>query len=251
MKFRILFQDEWLVAIDKPAGFQVHPPEDPRHTLARGRNCLFLLRRQIEKKLYPVHRLDSPTSGVLIFALDPMTAAGMQRLFQQEEIQKTYVAVARGWLDERGSIDYPLKSIDEPVETEKPALTHYQLIARAERPSPIGRYDSARHSLLFIEPRTGRRHQIRRHLAHLSHPLIGDSIYGDGRHNRYFKELLGEKQLFLKAYALDFRHPATGERIHLHSRWSGTWHRVFDYFGVCPYFPVENTKSGFSSSARP
>jgi tRNA pseudouridine65 synthase len=235
LMLRILHRDEHLVAVDKPAGFHVHPPEDGLHRIARSRNCLFLLREQLGQYLYPVHRLDAATSGVLLFALSSDAAARIQELFVSGRICKTYIAVVRGWTDVQGTIDYAIA--EEPRTARQHAVTDFQTVAKVELPWAIGRYATARYSIVDVQPRTGRMHQIRKHFRHLAHPLLGDTMYGDGRHNRYLRERITGSGLYLKAYALAFRHPFTGEAIRLLSRWNDPWHRVFDLFGVCPWFP--------------
>lgn len=217
------------MAIDKPAGFHVHPPEDTRHRIPRGTNCLFLLRRQIDRYLYPVHRLDGATSGVLLFALDSDSAANVQMQFRNQEVQKTYFAIARGWVETSGVIDSPLSDME--------SKTRYERVAQIELSFPLGRYETARFSLVRTNPETGRMHQIRRHFAHIRHPLIGDSLYGDGKQNRFFREKIteeGENRLFLKAHTLRLKHPSTGENLEIRARWGHSWLRSFDLFGVCP-----------------
>ena len=232
MSFRILHQDPFLVAVDKPAGFHVHPPEDPTVHISQSVNCLAILRRQLDRFIYPVHRLDCATSGVLIFALDSESASKLATQFREREIQKTYYAVARGWVSDAEMIDRPLKSEDR--QSELPSVTRIGCFARIEMPHSVGRYSSARYSLVRAEPETGRLHQIRRHLAGSGHPIVGDSVHGDGAHNRYFRNELKIPSLLLKAQSLKLRHPRTEEPLFLESRWTGKWHRVFDLFGICP-----------------
>jgi tRNA pseudouridine65 synthase len=229
MQLRILYQDERIVAVDKPSGFHVHPPEDERHRIARGSNCLFLLRRQIGSYLYPVHRLDGATSGVLLFALDGEAAAALQQQFQNREITKIYFAMVRGWTDAEGRIESPLSGAE--------SVTHFTRIATTELPVAVGRYPSTRYSLVHVRPETGRMHQIRRHFEHLRHPLIGDSTYGDGPHNRFFKERIPGSSLFLKAHSIAFTHPSTRKMIRLKAPWNHVWHQAFEMFGVCPFTP--------------
>jgi tRNA pseudouridine65 synthase len=233
MEFRILYRDDWLVAVDKPAGFQVHQPEDQQHRISRSFDCLFQLRRQIDRYVFPIHRLDRATSGVLLFALDAEAARRTCEQFQKHEVTKTYVCVTRGWTEEQGMTDRPL-SDDTPAATKKEARTSYERIARVELPHAVGRYPTARYSLVRVVPQTGRMHQIRRHFGHLSHPLIGDTIYGDGPHNRFFREQLEIRSLLLKASLLELKHPITGESLKIRSKWNSAWHKVFDIFGVCP-----------------
>jgi tRNA pseudouridine65 synthase len=226
MRFRILYQDNRLVAIDKPAGFQVHPPEDQRHRISNSLNCLHLLRKQIGTYLYPVHRLDGATSGVLLFALDQTMAAEIQRQFQEREISKTYFALVRGWVEGEGSIRAPLSGV--------PCETAFQCVGQTEFPVSWGAHSTSRYSLVAIKPLTGRMHQIRRHFAHIRHPLVGDTIYGDGKHNRFFRELVPGSRLYLKAYSLKLNHPDLSRPIKIAARWNHHWHQVFDHFGVCP-----------------
>lgn len=239
MTFRILYRDSDYVAIDKPAGFHVHPPEDQSHRIARSLNCLALLRDQLGHYVYPVHRLDRATSGVLIYGLSSEAAGLLAERFRRQVVLKTYFCVVRGWVDE-GLISQPLKADRATADRAcvAPLLlseTAYRCVARVELPLAVDRYPSSRYSLVRVVPKTGRRHQIRLHFKHESHPLIGDSVYGNGPHNQAFRAGLGISGLLLKAYSLRFEHPRTGMPIEITSRWTGTWHKVFDLFGVCPY----------------
>ena len=169
--------------------------------------------------VYPVHRLDRPTSGVLLFARDPGTARTVGQAMMAGEVSKTYLAVVRGWTPESGTIDHPLK--DEPEDrrlrgTEQPvreALTHYRRLATTEIPVEIEGYPTSRYSLVELYPKTGRKHQLRRHMKHINHPIIGDANHGRGRHNRYFAERFGQGRLMLAATELVLTHPVTGEEL--------------------------------------
>ena len=196
----ILHLDEDLVAVRKPAGLLVHRNAHA----AREPFLLQLLRDRLGRRLYPVHRLDRPTSGLMIMALSPEAASILARQFAAREVRKTYLAVVRGYAGERGVIDSPLKN---DAGNEAPALTEYTRLGTAELPFPVGPHPSARFSLVRTEPRTGRTHQIRRHFAHIRHPLIGDVLRGDGRQNRFFREHFGVHRLLLASVALRFRHP--------------------------------------------
>ncbi|MCC7443025.1 MAG: tRNA pseudouridine(65) synthase TruC [Bdellovibrionales bacterium] len=234
-QLRILAQTNRWVAIDKPAGFQAHSPEDPRHRVSPRRNCVVLLRAQLGRPVHLVHRLDRATSGVMLAALDPEAAKRLGALFQERTIEKSYVCVARGWMaQDEGRIDRPLKD-PEPKEHLEPkeARTRYAVIARVELPYPVSKYPAARYTLARVWIETGRRHQIRRHFAGETHPLVGDSTYGVGEHNRLWREKLGVDGLLLKAHALEFRDPFTGEERRLISRWGARWDRVFRTLGVC------------------
>ncbi len=223
MPLRILYQDPDLVVVDKPAGYHVHPPEDQKHKISSQVNSLRILRDQLGCYVYPVHRLDRATSGVLVFALSPESAGELGKKFQTREIIKTYFCVTRGWTEDSGMIDYSC------------AQTQYETLVRVELPFSTKRYERSRYSLVRVRPLTGRMHQIRKHFAHLSHHLIGDTVYGDGEQNRIFREKLGIRRLLLKAQVIEFQHPRSGCRVRVASRWSGDWHRVFDLFGVCAF----------------
>lgn len=237
MPLRILYQDDHYVAIDKPAGFQVHPPEDPSHTLSNSYNCLHLLRNQLKQYLYPVHRIDRATSGVLLFALKSKSASALCRLFQNQKIYKVYYAVTRGWVQEEGQIERSLPSEPNHLGSsmEQSSVTHYQRLETLSLPIAIHKYSTSRFSLVRVVPKTGRKHQIRRHFSSSAHPLIGDTIYGDGKQNRIFKEYFGISNLLLKAYLIQFTHPFTHQPIIITSRWNKKWHQIFDLFNICPF----------------
>lgn len=211
----ILYRDEYYVAVHKPAGLLVHrSPLDKHETVF----CLQLLRNQIGQKVYPCHRLDKPTSGVLLFALNKEALARMGAAFGTHAVKKTYTAVVRGWIAEEGLIDHPLAYVPDGGECRgggdpQPARTRFRRLARFEVLEPLGRYATARFSEVELEPETGRMHQIRRHLKHLHHPVIGDTRYGNGAQNRFFRDRLDSRQLLLMATRLRFEHPFTGARI--------------------------------------
>ena len=212
--FDILYQDEHLVAIHKPAGMLVHRSELDAHEQLV---VLQLLGAQLGVHLYPVHRLDKATSGVLMFALSANAARLIQAGFENKRINKTYIAIVRGHSESHGEIDHPLSdkrdqrragaSVAAREWPAKPARTTYQRLLTTEVPYACGRYDSSRYSLLALFPETGRRHQLRRHMKHISHPIIGDTTYGQGRHNRLFREHFNSHRLLLCAYRLSLSHP--------------------------------------------
>ena len=231
MQFRVLFQDNDLVLIDKPAGVSVHPPLDRPNQADR---CVVKnLRDQLGKWVYPVHRLDRATSGVLVMALKSEVAAKFQEKFQKNEIEKTYLALVRGWTEVSGKIDSPL-SKELGDENLVNAITHFERMHAFELPHSLGLHATVRYSLLKIKTETGRLHQIRRHLKRISHPIVGDTVHGDGKHNQLFRQITDDKLLYLKAYSLKFCHPFTQENIYVHSRWNAQWHKVFDLAGFCP-----------------
>jgi tRNA pseudouridine65 synthase len=189
----LLHRDERLAAFVKPSGLLVHRGwGDDRVT------ALDLARRAVGARVYPVHRLDRATSGVLLFALDSASAAAMGRLFEAGLVQKTYLALVRGVTPAEGVIDHPVpKSEGGP---RVPAVTTFRR-----------RHVVDRWSLVEARPKTGRLHQIRRHLKHLGHPVVGDVNYGKGDVNRLFRERFGLCRLALHAAELSFTHPFTGE----------------------------------------
>jgi len=231
MAFKILHQDDCIIAIEKPAGFIVHAHENPQHQISNRWNCLYILNRQLKQYLYPVHRIDRATSGVLVFALNKMSAANLQQQFREKTILKKYYCVARGFVDTQNQIH----TIDE----NKESITNYRCLKTIELPYAIGRYPTARYSLVEVHPITGRLHQIRKHFSHISHHLIGDRIYGDGKHNLFFRNELKIDPLLLKSYSISFTHPKSAQTVTLYSHWTHAWHQVFDLFNICPYSAKE------------
>ncbi len=211
----IVYRDAHLIAIDKPSGLLVH-----RTVLDRNetRFAVQLLRDQIGQYVHPVHRLDRGTSGVLLFALDREIGKMVSAQFEAQQVDKTYLAIVRGHPPEAGSIDhaltrqyddYEFRSANASTEAQ-PALTHYRRLAVAELPHQVDRYPTSRYALLELKPQTGRRHQLRRHLKHLAHPIIGDATYGKGRHNRLFQELFGCRRMLLACLEMRLTHPESG-----------------------------------------
>ena len=204
----ILYRDENFVVINKPHGVFVH-----RTALSSERvTCLSLLRDQLGVWVYPVHRLDRATSGVLIFALNSDAAGRLGQLYQNKNITKEYLAIVRGYTDDSGVIDHPLARDDtkEPM----PAHSSYTTLARVELPYAVSvKHPTARYSLVRVETSTGRLHQVRKHLVHVFHPIIGDTVYGDGRHNKFFRSHFAVNRLCLHASRVRFEHPYTGQKI--------------------------------------
>lgn len=224
----VLYRDDWLVVIDKPAGLLVHrSPVDKRET----RFAVQMLRDQLGRYVYPVHRLDKGTSGALVFALDRETARALSGEFASAAVGKSYLALVRGWPDEHGEIDHELRPVEDemlPARRSEPqsALTTYERLATFEIAHRVDRYPTSRYALLRLRPRTGRRHQLRRHLAHVSHPIIGDSTYGKGAHNRLFAQLYGVRRLMLACVQLEFPHPVTRQPLSIAAPLAG------DFAGV-------------------
>jgi tRNA pseudouridine65 synthase len=209
----ILYQDEYLVAINKPNGLLVHRTRiaEENRTFA-----LQLLRDQLGQRVYPLHRLDRPTSGVLLFGLNKESAQKLMPVFEDHGVEKKYLAVVRGYVKEADEIEYALK--EEKYKQAQYALTQYSRLATVELPIPVGRYQTARYSLVEARPLTGRMHQIRKHFAHICHYIVGDKRHGDWRHNQMFAQQLHTPYLLLHAYSVQFTHPFTGiiTRIEAH-----------------------------------
>ncbi|HOY06340.1 MAG TPA: pseudouridine synthase [Saprospiraceae bacterium] len=209
--FEILYEDEHLVAINKPPGILVHRSRLSEDTVF----VLQLLRDQIGQRLFPAHRLDRGTSGVLLFGKTAESASALGAQFMDKSLNKKYIALIRGHVPEQDTIDYPLAD-EESGKGFVPAITHYKRLREITRDMAIGlRYPTARFSLVEIEPETGRRHQIRKHFAHLRHPVIGDPRHGDVKQNKYFREQFGITRLLLHAQQLTIRHPLSGESMTL------------------------------------
>lgn len=196
-EIELLFADDHVVVANKPSGLLVHRGWDDDDDVA-----LFRVRDAIGARVHPVHRLDRGTSGALVFARTSDAAAALARSFEAKDVDKRYLALVRGVPPESGTIDYAIqKSEDGP---RVPAITHYRLVAR----SPVDRC-----SLVLARPETGRLHQIRRHLRHINHPLVGDVRHGSGVINRHYRARYDLHRLALHALSIAFTHPATGERI--------------------------------------
>lgn len=211
--FEILLEDDWLAAVNKPSGILVHRTGISEDTVF----VLQLLRNQLGMRVYPIHRLDRGTSGVLLFAKSPESAAELNALFRGKSVEKEYTGIVRGFIDETGVIDHPI--VDYPGAAGQEALTTYRRLAQVELPVAVGRYPTARYSLVAISPQTGRWRQIRKHFSHIRHPIIGDKKHGDLHHNKYFSETLGIHRLLLHAHRLRFTHPYTGQDLEITASW--------------------------------
>ena len=220
----------------KPPGVLVH-----RTGLDAGetRFALQMLRDQLGRKVWPVHRLDKGTSGVLLFALDADTARTLGMAFESGQgLQKTYRAVVRGWPLPEGLIDHALKRMPDDMRTERlevqPAQSRFTSLRRFELPIPQSQaqqgFASTRCAEVALEPLTGRRHQLRRHMKHIAHPIIGDATHGKGPLNRAVAELLGLQRLWLHAQSLVLPHPISGQPLRLSSPLPNDW-GLWEAFG--------------------
>ncbi len=209
MNLEILYQDEYLIAINKPPGLLVH-----RTKLANDAVifALQILRNQIGQHVYPIHRLDRKTSGVLLFALSEEIHKIMQKAFAERFITKTYLAIVRGFTEDEGVIDYPIIK-ENGIKQE--AITKYRTLGRSEIDLPFGKHNTSRYSLLEIKPITGRKHQIRKHMAHILHPIIADRPNGCNKQNKLFKEKFRLMTMMLHALELEFPHPISGKHVRI------------------------------------
>lgn len=243
MELNIVYRDSHFIAIDKPSGLPVH-----RSRLVGNATeyALQLLRDQIGQRVFPVHRLDSKTSGLLLFATHRAAGVVMQKMFAERQVTKLYLAIVRGYTLPEATIDYPLKNEKSLLQE---AVTHYKTVATAQLDFPSGKHPTSRYSLVEIHPETGRMHQIRRHFAHMLHPVIGDRPHGCNKQNKFFKEQFGMNRMLLHACKLSFRHPYSHAALQIVLPPDGSFLEVFKIMGwhssksVClPVMPAPATE---------
>jgi len=207
--FEILYKDENLVVINKPHGIVVH------RSFYVGEADIYAvqeLKKQLGQFVYPCHRIDRKTSGILIFALSSDSARKIQDQFADNLVKKNYLAIVRGYTEDVGSIDYALTNEKGKVQE---ALTNYKTRERVELDIPFGNFKTSRYSLVEVEPQTGRMHQIRKHFAHINHPIIGDRPHGCNKQNRLFKETFQMNTMLLHAHQISFAHPVSEKKIEI------------------------------------
>ena len=228
----VLYQDEHLIVVNKPSGLLVHRSPIDRH---ETEIAMQIVRDQVGQWVYPLHRLDKSTSGALVFALDQETARRMTVSFTDAQVSKQYLAIVRGFTGEGDRIDHPLKDPEKVTHREesgdkpgRPSVTEYRRLATVELTQPVGRYPTARYSLIAASPLTGRTHQIRRHMKHIFHPVVGDTTYGDGKQNEFFRTKFNCHRLLLHASTIAFTHPWTGLRLFLHAPLDQEFHAVLE-----------------------
>ncbi len=223
----VLHADAWLAVVNKPAGLMVHDS-----ALARGEQDFAAdrLRAQFGRPVHLLHRLDRATSGCLLLAFDRDTAAALGRQVMAGGLDKTYLAACRGWPQVAWTVDHPLDGgPGKPLK--KPAVTHFRRLARVEVPWPAAGFATSRFALLHARPESGRFRQIRRHLKHVSHHLLGDSSHGDGRCNRQFR-MIGVQRMLLHAERLGFMHPATHQRLRVRAPLDAEFLRALALFDL-------------------
>lgn len=223
----ILYEDDFIVAVSKPNNMLVHHSHMARnHT--DEQTLVALLKEKLAIKVFPIHRLDRKTSGIVLCAKQKEFVADFQELFVTNQIQKIYYGIVRGFSSENGQIDSPVKGRDANVH--KAALTHYETLATITLPIPVQPFPESRYSLIKLLPKTGRMHQLRIHMNKISHPLIGDPKYGDRFHNRMFQAEFDMHNLFLHAASLSFQHPFLKKEISIECPFPKDWNIIAKHF---------------------
>ena len=224
----ILYQDDAFIAVNKPAGLAVH-----RSKMVSNADTFLIdvLREQVGGTLYLAHRLDRATSGVLLIARSTEIAAVFGEQFMGRDVHKQYLTVVRGWPEPaEGFVDYPLPGSRE-TGPRREAQTAYRRLETVEVPITLGRYPQQRYALVLAEPKTGRFRQIRKHMAHIHHPVIGDCQHGRSDHNRLYKQYFSCYRMLLHAWRLSFRHPVDGRPMMLEAPLDPAYNALLERFG--------------------
>ena len=232
----ILYEDTDIIAVNKPAGLLTHPSWlTSKGTL----NLASIVKDYFQGgAVHTVHRLDRATSGVILIAKNKSSAQRLSQDFEEKNVTKTYLCVVRGYAPDQGVIDHslvykhdkkaePFAKLDQQAQT---AITHFKRLAQVQLPIRVGKWPTARYSLVEAQPHTGRKHQLRRHFKHILCPIVGDTNYGEGRHNRVFKEHFNIQRLLLMAVSIEFNHPKTGERMKVTAPLSAEVTGLFNQF---------------------
>ncbi|MFK8046393.1 MAG: pseudouridine synthase [Crocinitomicaceae bacterium] len=225
----VVYEDEWLKIVSKPSNLIVHHSRYARNLDERSL-CQLINETSIEATLHPIHRLDRKTSGLIIFAKLKHIIPKFQKLFDTNAIEKSYLALVRGHIHDNGKLEYPIRADEET--TYKDAETHYKPLQLIDVDIPVVPYPSSRYTILELTPKTGRMHQLRKHMNKFSHPIIGDPKYGNRHHNHMFIEELDIGNLFLHAYKLRFNHPETDELITISAELPDFWNKALNRFKV-------------------
>jgi len=227
MSLEIIYQDNYCLLVTKPNNVLVHHAHHSRNKIEEE-SLIQLIENQFGKRYYPIHRLDRKTSGIILLASKREYVASFQALFTNNEIQKIYYGVVRGFSQDNKIINSPVKGRDALVYRE--AETHLNCLDKIELNIPVKPYDSSRYSLVELRPKTGRMHQLRIHMNKVSTPLINDAKYGDKNHDLMYAKQFGWKNLFLHAGSLEFIHPFTNKKLILKSSFSEDWIQLFQEF---------------------
>jgi len=227
MSLEIIYQDNYCLLVTKPNNVLVHHAHHSRNKIEEE-SLIQLIENQFGKRYYPIHRLDRKTSGIILLASKREYVASFQALFTNNEIQKIYYGVVRGFSEDNKVINSPVKGRDALVYRE--AETQLNCLDKIELNIPVKPYDSSRYSLVELKPKTGRMHQLRIHMNKVSTPLINDAKYGDKNHDLMYAKQFGWKNLFLHAGSLEFIHPFTNKKLILKSSFSEDWVQLFQEF---------------------
>ena len=227
MSVSVIYEDEYCCMVSKPNNVLVHHAHHSRNKSDED-SLLQLLDKQFDTKIYPIHRLDRKTSGIILMAKKTEFVSQFQELFTNKEIQKTYVALVRGFAPAEIVIDSPVKGRDADVYKE--AETKLKTLDKMTLKIPVKPYDSSRYSLVELQPKTGRLHQLRIHMTKISHPIIGDPKYGDKNHNLMFENEFDCSNLFLHAKSLEFTHPFTQKKVNVNADFPSDWNKIFKVF---------------------
>ncbi|WP_010252583.1 pseudouridine synthase [Myroides injenensis] len=221
----ILYQDEYIVAINKPRDLLVH-----KSFIASDiqEYAIQILRDQIGQYVYPVHRLDRKTSGVLLFALDKEILKQLNDDFATRKVEKTYIAIVRGYTQDEEDIDYALTNDNGQLQD---ARTSYKTLQRVEVAVPFGKHDTSRYSLVQAYPETGRQHQLRKHFKHIFHPILGSRPHGCNKQNKLWLDRFGLGAMLLHGLSLKFEHPITKQEIILRATIDNEYRKYNEVLG--------------------
>lgn len=222
----ILHADDDIVVIDKPPAMLTHSNSFDRHSPT----VVMVLGSRLGARVHNVHRLDRMTTGAMVLARHAEAARELSRQFREREVEKRYLALVRGHLDDEGTIELPIAG--RSTTDAQDATTDYRTLDRGRVAEPIGRYGEAWFSLVELSLHTGRSHQARRHLHRINHPVIGDNKHGDREYNRWAWARLGERYLALRSVVLRFAHPATAEPMEAGMGLTDPWHRLLGEVGI-------------------
>ncbi len=230
MQLDILYQDQDYIAIHKPSGLLVHRTD---LDLMEMKATVQIIRDQLKAQVYPVHRLDRATSGVLVFARSSLAARQLSQAFLDQAVEKKYWAIVRGHLKEEIFLDYALPKVFAQMGQQKKqsAQTYFKPLSFVEIPFAVDRYPTSRYSLVEVRPITGRSHQIRRHLKHLNHPILGDVNYGQGKHNLFLRQKFNITRLLLACVQISFTHPRTGVLTHVKCDLANDFKQALQHLG--------------------
>ncbi|MDX1653419.1 MAG: pseudouridine synthase [Brumimicrobium sp.] len=225
-KLQIIYEDEWIVVINKPQGLLVH-----RSSIARNTDeyALQILRNQLGYYVYPIHRLDRKTSGILMFAKEAEFVKHFQEILSHGNTLKTYFAIVRGFFPDEIDLNYPLRNSKGRIQE---AETYFRCLKKVEIDIPSGNFQTSRYSLITAQPKTGRMHQIRKHLNHLRHPIIGDRPHGCNKQNKLFLEKWGIKEMFLHAENLSFMHPFLKKNLDIKAERPEIFRQITEKLGL-------------------